>query len=349
MNPYNKKVFIIAEAGVNHNGSIKLAMKLVDVAKKSGADAVKFQSFKAAKLATKTAEKAEYQNKAESNCESQYEMLKRLELTLDDCMILKDYCQKKEIEFISSPFDAESVQDLCRIGVETIKIPSGEITNLEYLRAVAKSGKKIILSTGMSTIDEVEKAFNIFLEFKVPKEKITILHANTEYPTPFEDVNITAMIGLGKRFGVSFGYSDHTPGIEVPIAATALGASVIEKHITLDKKMDGPDHKASLEPAELESMVSAIRNTCRIFSDGIKKPSRSESKNIVIARKSIVAATDITKGSILNREMIEFKRPGTGISPMEYEDVLGSTVSRFIKADDVITLKDLELQSSKGR
>ena len=289
------RVFIIAEAGVNHNGSIDLAKKLVDVACSAGADAVKFQSFKAKNLATKHSQKANYQKETNINRETQFEMLKKLELDKKKHNELISYCEKKKIIFLSSPFDLESVDLLNDLGLEIFKIPSGEITNLPYLKYIGKLNKKIILSTGMSNMDEVKNAFDILINSGTKKNNITILHANTEYPTPMKDVNLRAMVSIGKELDIKFGYSDHTLGIEVDIAAVAMGATCIEKHFTLDKNMEGPDHKASLEPEQLKEMVRTIRNIEIALGDGVKKPSQSEIPNIEIARKSIVAKTIIKK------------------------------------------------------
>jgi len=332
------KTFIIAEAGVNHNGSIELAFKLIDAAKDAGVDAVKFQSFKADKLVSSKADKAEYQKKTTSASESQYEMIKKLELSVDDHKKLIAYCNKIDIQFLSSPFDLESIDLLNELGLEIFKIPSGEITNLPYLRKIGKLNKNIILSTGMADLGEIEDALDVFISNGTMKENITVLQCNTEYPTPYEDVNLKAMITIKNAFGVSVGFSDHTPGIEIPIAAVALGAEVIEKHFTLDKKMDGPDHKASLEPTELKQMVSAIRNIEKALGSGLKKPSNSELKNKPIARKSLVAIKDIKNGEIFTEENIGIKRPGNGISPMRWEEVIGNTARRDFELDDLIEL-----------
>ena len=329
-------VFIIAEAGVNHNGSLQLAKRLVDKAKEVGADAVKFQTFKAENLVSKSAKKAKYQVENMGSDESQYEMIKKLELGFDEFKELKNYCDKKEIMFLSTPFDNESIEFLNNLGVEIFKIPSGEITNLPYLRKIGLLKKKVILSTGMSDLGEVEYALDILMKAGTKKENITILHANTEYPTPMEDVNLKAMQTIACAFGVKVGYSDHTLGIEVPIAAVAMGASVIEKHFTLDKNMVGPDHKASLEPYELETMVKAIRNIEKALGDGIKKPSKSESKNIEIARKSIVAKRDIKKGEKFTEENLTIKRPGNGINPMRWDEILGQISRKDYKEDELI-------------
>lgn len=332
------KVFIIAEAGVNHNGSMDLAKKLIDVAIESGADAIKFQTFKADKLVSKTAKKADYQKKSTAAGESQYEMIKKLELDEASHRILVSYCEKKKITFLSTPFDHESIDMLNTFGMNIFKIPSGEITNLPYLRHVGSLRKKIILSTGMSDICEVECALDVLIKSGTNKHEITVLHATTEYPCPLSEVNLHAMNTLAAKFGVSVGYSDHTQGIEVPIAAVALGASVIEKHFTLDRSMEGPDHKSSLEPNELKLMVQYIRNVEQALGDGIKRPTKSELNNIAVARKSIVASRDIKAGEIFSLESIAIKRPGTGISPMKWDDVLGTIAKRDYLADELIEL-----------
>ena len=330
------RVFIIAEAGVNHNGSIDLAKKLVDVACSAGADAVKFQSFKAKNLATKHSQKANYQKETNINRETQFEMLKKLELDKKKHNELISYCEKKKIIFLSSPFDLESVDLLNDLGLEIFKIPSGEITNLPYLRYIGKLNKKIILSTGMSNMDEVKNAFDILINSGTKKNNITILHANTEYPTPMKDVNLRAMVSIGKELDIKFGYSDHTLGIEVDIAAVAMGATCIEKHFTLDKNMEGPDHKASLEPEQLKEMVRTIRNIEIALGDGVKKPSQSEIPNIEIARKSIVAKTIIKKGDVLNESNLAIKRPGGGLSPINWDKVLNTKAKKDYQEDELI-------------
>jgi N,N'-diacetyllegionaminate synthase len=329
------KTFIIAEAGVNHNGSIDLAKRLIDKAAWSGVDAVKFQTFTADKLVTKTAKKADYQNKTTSE-KSQYEMLKRLELNTEDFQILKDYCDQKGIKFMSSPFDLDSIDLLNDIGLDIWKIPSGEITNYPYLKKIAELKQEIIMSTGMANLSEVESALDLLKENGA--EDITVLHCNTEYPTPMEDVNLKAMLTIKEAFKVDIGYSDHTKGIEIPTAAVALGAEVIEKHFTLDNSMKGPDHKASLEPEELKNMVDAIRNIEKALGNGIKKPSSSESKNKNIARKSIVAAKDIKKGELLTEDNLTIKRPGNGINPMQWPNILGKKAKREFSFDELIEL-----------
>lgn len=331
-----EKVFIIAEAGVNHNGDIGLAKKLIDKASEAGADAVKFQSFKAEKLVTKGAKKAEYQEKTTDIKENQFQMIKKLELDYEKHRELTDYCKSKNILFLSSPFDLESIDLLDDLGLDIFKIPSGEITNLPYLKKIATLKKKVILSTGMGNLGEIEKALDILR--LLGTQDITVLHCNTEYPTPMEDVNLLAMNTIKDAFKVKVGYSDHTLGIEVPIAAVALGAIVIEKHFTLDKNMEGPDHKASLEPEELKEMVKSIRNIEKALGDGIKTPTKSESKNIDIARKSIVAAKGIAKGEVLTESNITVKRPGDGISPMRWDEVIGRIAIRDFKEDELIEI-----------
>ena len=329
-------VFIIAEAGVNHNGSIDLAKKLIDVASNAGADAVKFQSFKANNLTTKNAQKAMYQKETTNIEESQFDMLKKLELSIEMHKELISYCKNKKIIFLSSPFDHESIELLEDLGLEIFKIPSGEITNLPYLRHIGKLGRKIILSTGMSNIDEVKNALDILINSGTKKENITVLHANTEYPTPMEDVNLRAMVTIGKELDIKFGYSDHTLGIEVDIAAVAMGANCIEKHFTLDCNMEGPDHKASLEPNELKAMVAAIRNIELALGKNIKKPSKSELLNIQIVRKSIVAKTVIKKDEMFSEKNLTTKRPGGGTNPMKWDEIVGTKATKDYKEDELI-------------
>lgn len=329
---------IIAEAGVNHNGNIQLAKKLIDVASHCGVDYVKFQTFKAESLVSGHAEKADYQKKTTQADEGQYEMIKKLELDLNAHKELIKYCNAKGVRFISSPFDIDSIDLLYDLGVDLFKAGSGEITNYPYLQKLASKGLPVILSTGMSNLSDVEQALEVLLTGGLKRENITLLHANTEYPTPFEDVNLKAMLTLKEAFKVNVGYSDHTPGIEVPIAAVALGAVVVEKHFTLDKNMEGPDHKASLEPEELNEMVKAIRNIEKALGDGIKQPSPSERKNMPIARKSIIAKQIISKGEILNEKNITTKRPGTGISPMRWNEIIGRQAIRDFKPDDLIEI-----------
>ena len=331
-----KKVFIIAEAGVNHNGSSDIAKELIDAAVKAGADAVKFQTFKAANLVSKTAQKADYQKQTTDVEESQFEMIQKLELDVDTHKELISYCKHKNILFLSTPFDHESIELLHKLGLEVFKIPSGEITNLPYLRHIGSLNKRVILSTGMANLGEIEAAINVIMEAGSNRKNITILHANTEYPTPMEDVNLKAMVTIGNAFNTNYGYSDHTLGIEVPIAAVALGASIIEKHFTLDKNMPGPDHKASLEPHELISMIQAIRNIEQALGSTVKKPSPSEAKNKSIARKSLVAKTSIKEGEFSTEENLTIKRPGTGISPMRWDEVIGTKAVNNYQEDDLI-------------
>jgi N,N'-diacetyllegionaminate synthase len=332
------KIFIIAEAGVNHNGNIEIAKKMIEVAKQCGADAVKFQTFKTEEVISKHAPKAEYQKLNTGETKSQLEMVKKLELSFEDFIELKEYCDKVGIIFLSTPFDFQSIEFLHSLGLEIFKIPSGEITNLPYLEKIGKLRKKIILSTGMADLGEIEDALDILISNGTERENITLLHCNTEYPTPYEDVNLLAMITIREAFKVKVGYSDHTLGIEVPIAAAALGASIIEKHFTLDKNMEGPDHRASLEPYELKAMIDAIRNIEKALGNGIKKPSKSEIKNRDIVRKSIVAKRNIRKGEIFTEDNITVKRPGTGISPMRWYEVLGKNAIKDFKEDDIIEI-----------
>ncbi len=332
----NSRTYIIAEAGVNHNGSLEIAKQLIDVAVKAGADAVKFQTFKTENLVSVNAQKAAYQKETTDTEESQFEMIKKLELDEGAHTELIDYCKEKSITFLSTPFDHDSIRLLDQLGLQIFKIPSGEITNLPYLEEIGKLKKQIVLSTGMSTMDEVEAALNILIATGTLKDNITVLHANTQYPTPIEDVNLIAMVSIGRTFDVKYGYSDHTLGIEVPTAAVAMGASVIEKHFTLDKTMEGPDHKASLEPHELKAMVSAIRNIERALGNGIKEVSNSERPNIAVARKSIIANQSIKKGEIFTSENLAIKRPGTGISPMKWKEVIGTVAQKDYSPEDLI-------------
>jgi N,N'-diacetyllegionaminate synthase len=330
------KIFIIAEAGVNHNGSIGLAKELIDVAVSAGADAVKFQTFQTELCITKDAEKAMYQKDTTGHTESQFDMVKKLELSYDNFKELNVYCREKNILFLSTPFDHLSIDFLDTIGMNIFKVPSGEITNLPYLRHIGKLNKKVILSTGMADIGEIEDALDILIEAGTKKENITVLHANTMYPTPLEDVNLRAMVTIGNTFDIAYGYSDHTLGIEVDIAAVAMGASCIEKHFTLGKTMDGPDHKASLEPDELIAMVKAIRNVELALGSCIKKSSKSETPNMQIARKSIVAYTAIKKGEIFTEKNLAIKRPGSGVSPMRWDEIVGSIATKDYQEDELI-------------
>ena len=335
-----KRVIIIAEAGVNHNGDINKAKQLIDKAVEASVDYIKFQTFKTELCISKNAVKADYQiENTQNSSESQLEMVKKLELSFDQFIELEKYCEQKNIKFLSTGFDSESLIFLAQLGVTIAKIPSGEITNLPYLRQVASLFPEVILSTGMATIDEIKDAVKVLTDNGVSKDKITILHCNTEYPTPMEDVNLKAMLHIQRELGLPIGYSDHTLGIEVPIAAVALGATVIEKHFTLDKTLPGPDHKASLEPNELKAMISAIRNIEKaIGSSGLKEVSVSEAKNKPIARKSIVASKNIKKGELLTEENITVKRPGTGLSPMLWDEVIGTKAIRDFEEDDLIEL-----------
>ncbi len=329
-------VFIIAEAGVNHNGSVELAKQLIDVASDAGVDAVKFQTFKTENLVSKNAKKADYQKQTTDAKESQFDMIKKLELDVATHTELIAHCRKRNIMFLSTPFDHDSIELLTQLKLEIFKIPSGEITNLPYLRAIGALKKEVILSTGMATISEIEDALNILIQAGTCKSDITILHANTMYPTPMEDVNLKAMITIGNTFNIAYGYSDHTLGIEVDIAAVAMGATVIEKHFTLDKTMEGPDHKASLEPQELNAMVTAIRNIEYALGNGIKVPSKSERPNMVVARKSIVARQPIQKGELFSEANLAIKRPGNGISPMRWDEIVGTHATRDYETDELL-------------
>lgn len=335
-----KRTIIIAEAGVNHNGSVELAKQLVDKAVEAGVDYIKFQTFKASSLVTKSARQAEYQQKSVgTENDSQYNMLKKFELSPEDHKIIISYCKEKGIKFLSTAFDLESIAFLHSLNLGLWKIPSGEVTNYPLLKRVASYNEKTILSTGMCDMNDVRCAVEVLYRNGLSKDNLTLLHCNTEYPTPFEDVNLHAMDTLRREFNVEVGYSDHTRGIEVPIAAVALGATVIEKHFTLDREMEGPDHKASLEPKELKAMVSAIRNIEKTVSgDGTKHVSGSEYKNRAIARKSIIAACNIAKGELLTEENLTVKRPGTGVSPMRWEEVIGTRAIRSFKKDELIEL-----------
>jgi N,N'-diacetyllegionaminate synthase len=338
-----QKVIIIAEAGVNHNGDILLAKKLIDVAAEAGADFVKFQTFKADKLVSKEAKKAAYQEKnLQDGDNTQHKMLKRLELSHENHLELIKHCQQQNIKFFSTAFDVEGIQYLDKLGLTVFKSPSGEITNYPYLKELAKTEKPIILSTGMASLGEIEEAILVLEKYGCSRERITVLHCNTEYPTPMEDVNLKAMNIIGKAFGVAIGYSDHTLGIEVPVSAVALGATVIEKHFTLDRNLPGPDHKASLEPEELKAMVKAIRNTeLAISGSGRKEPSFSESKNKEIARKSLHLAKKMAKGDMLTEDNLISLRPGSGISPMEWNNVIGRRLKSDKTAFEILNWSDL--------
>lgn len=329
-------VFIIAEAGVNHNGRLELAKKLIDKAKDAGVDCVKFQTFISKNMVSKNAVKAEYQKQQNGEEESQHDMLKKLELSFNDFIEINKYCESKDIEFMSTAFDFESIDFLDSIGMGTWKIPSGDITNLPYLMKIANLNKPVIISTGMSTMDDIRSAVDVLKDNGVGE--LTVLHCTTEYPTLFNDVNLKAMITIKDEFDVQVGYSDHTKGIEVAIAAVALGAKVIEKHFTLDRRMEGPDHKASLEPDELKLMVDSIRNIESALGDGIKQPAESEKKNIAVARKSIIAKKNIKVSEIFTEDNLTIKRPGDGISPMRWFDIIGKVSSKDFEEDELIEL-----------
>ena len=332
------KTLIIAEAGVNHNGDIDTALRMVEVAAQSGADCVKFQTFSADRLVTKNAGKADYQKCEDGAAESQYEMLRRYELSVAMHEQILAHCAKHEISFLSTGFDEASVDFLVGLGVEWLKVPSGEVTNLPYLEHVGKQGLPVILSTGMATLGEVNAAMDVLLRVGMRRENITVLHCTTEYPTPMQDVNLRAMLTMAEELGVKVGYSDHTMGIEVSVAAVAMGATVIEKHFTLDRALAGPDHRASLEPDELSEMVTAIRNVESALGNGNKVPAPNELTNRDVARKSIVAAREIKAGEIFDTENIAVKRPGTGVSPMQWYEVLGRTASKSYRKDELIEI-----------
>lgn len=331
-----RRIFIIAEAGVNHNGDIKIARQLIDAAAESMADAVKFQTFISEKCVSTNAEKARYQKETSGEGDSQLDMLRKLELSFDDFCELKEYCKNKGILFLSTAFDVESARFLNKIGVEVFKIPSGEITNYPLLKTVGQFGKPVIMSTGMSEMTEISHAMKVLQQYGTTD--ISLLHCNTQYPTPMEDVNLRAIKELEETFQVPVGYSDHTLGIEVPIAAAALGATIIEKHFTLDRNMEGPDHRASLEPEELKRMVTAIRHIESAMGDGKKKVMPSERENVVIARKSIVAAVPIKRGTVFTEDNLAVKRPGNGISPMRWNEILGQKANRDYEMDELIVL-----------
>lgn len=328
---------IIAEAGVNHNGDLDNALQMVEAAKQAGADYIKFQTFKADCLVTPAGKTADYQ-KNNCNADSQLEMLRSLELSFDDFKTIAMYCKELEIGFLSTPFDRESIEFLASLGIDFMKVPSGEITNLPYLRSIASTGIPTIISTGMSTNDDIAKALDVFFKEGYTSEKLTLLHCNTEYPTPMADVNLKAMVTMCDMFGIPTGYSDHTPGIEIAVAATALGAVVIEKHFTLSRTLPGPDHAASLEPDELAKMIKAIRNVSIALGSGEKHVTESERKNQSIARKSIVAARDIKAGETFSEDNLTTKRPATGLSPMHWDEVIGTTAGKDFPKDSLITL-----------
>jgi N,N'-diacetyllegionaminate synthase len=333
-----QRTLVIAEAGVNHNGDMNLACRLVDVAAEAGADYVKFQTFSADRLVTRTARKADYQTRTTSGEETQYAMLRRLELTAEMHRVLMTRCAERDIGFLSTGFDIESVDFLYSLGQRLYKIPSGEITNLPYLRHIGRLGGDVILSTGMANLGEVEAALEVMESAGTSRSRITVLHCTTEYPAPMSEVNLRAMMSMQSAFGVRVGYSDHTQGIEVPIAAVALGACLIEKHFTLDRNLPGPDHEASLERQELKAMVAAIRHVEQALGDGIKRPSHSELQNKVVVRKSIVAARDIRQGELFSVENLAVKRPASGLSPMLFDEVLGRPAQRDYEADELIFL-----------
>lgn len=330
------RVFIIAEAGVNHNGDYATALKMVDAAKAAGADAIKFQTFRSEQLVSKNAQKADYQKRNTHSSDSQLEMLRKLELGFEEFTALKQYCDGQGILFLSTPFDFDSIEFLNQLDLPLFKIPSGEITNLPYLMAVARTHRDVILSTGMADMAEIQAALHVLQQYGA--RRISLLHCTTEYPTPMEEVNLNAIGSLKQQFGLPVGYSDHTAGIEVAIAAAAIGAVIIEKHFTLDKTMDGPDHKASLEPSELTALVRAVRNIEAAMGDGVKQPTPSEIKNKSVARKSIVAARDIQEGELFSEKNLTVKRPGNGISPMKWFDVIGTPARRAFQEDELIEL-----------
>ncbi len=327
-------IIIIAEAGVNHNGSLAAAKQMVLAARNAGADYIKFQTFSPEKLVSVYAEKAEYQKQTTGTEESQLEMLKKLALTQEDFLELKTYCRQQGIGFLSTPFDLDSIHFLDKLNMDFWKLPSGEITNLPYLLEIARTEKPVVMSTGMCGMEEIRQAVDCLKKAGTPE--ITLLHCNTEYPTPMEDVNLKAMITMEKEFCLPVGYSDHTRGIEIPVAAAALGACVLEKHFTLDRGMEGPDHQASLEPEELKAMVTAVRNVEEALGSGKKEPSQSEQKNRAVARKSIVAKCRIKKGERFSEENLTVKRPGTGISPMRWPELMGQTADRDYAEDELI-------------
>lgn len=335
----NEKVLIIAEAGVNHNGNLETALKMVDVAKNFGADIIKFQTGVLDLVVSKYAPKAEYQKRETGADESQKEMGKSITLPLEAFEVIRNHCNEVGIEFLSTPFDVVSIDYLHGLGIRLWKVPSGEITNLPYLEKIAATGMDVILSTGMSTMEEIEAALNLLRDKGAGK--ITLLHCTTEYPAPLNDVNLKAMLTLKEKFGVEVGYSDHTKGIEVSLAAVAMGASVIEKHFTLDRNMEGPDHKASLEPDEFAQLVRSVRNVECALGNGIKEPKESEIPNKIVARKSLIAKTDIKKGDIFSTDNLTTKRPGNGISPMRWYEIIGKSAKRDYEEDELIDMGEL--------
>lgn len=332
------RVIIIAEAGVNHNGSLELAKKLVDRALEAGVDYVKFQAGVPELVASKFAQKADYQKATTGAGESQLEMIRKITLTTDQQRQVEAYCRQVGAHYLCTPFDGPSIELLQELGTEIWKIPSGEITNFPYLRQIGQTGLPVILSTGMATEDEIETAIEVLTRFGTPQSAITLLHCTTEYPAPKDEVNLRAMQTLGKRFNMPIGYSDHTQGVEIPVAAVAMGATIIEKHFTLDKNMEGPDHKASLEPDELKLMVEYIRNVEQAMGDGVKRVAASEAKNRAIARKSIVAFTDIKKGDVFSEQNLITKRPADGLSPMMWEEVIGKVAKHDFQQDEPIEI-----------
>ncbi len=336
-----KKTIIIAEAGVNHNGDIQIAKRLIDVAAEAGVDYVKFQTFKTKNLVSQKAAMASYQEANLGSKSSQFEMIKKLELDIEAHHILKEYCAIKKVNFLSTAFDLDSIDLLEKIGIDFYKIPSGEITNKPYLEKIASKGKPIVMSTGMCDMEDIRKAFNTLCDHGANRSTITILHCNTQYPTPLSDVNLNAMDTIREEFGVDIGYSDHTLGIEVSLAAVAKGAKILEKHFTLDRKMKGPDHKASLEPSELKQLVILTRNIDIALGSKEKKPSPSESQNIPIARKSVHLSVALKKGTSLTKDHFAMKRPGHGISPMEYEKLIGEVINKDLPSDHLLTYDDL--------
>jgi len=330
------RVFIIAEAGVNHDGSLDRALDMIDAAADAGADAVKFQTFSAARLATREAPKAAYQDAGTPSGESQYDMLARLELSMDDHAALADRCAQRCVVFMSAAFDIESLRNLAALGIDRVKVPSGELTNVPYLREVAALGLPVLLSTGMATLDEVRTALDVLEAAGMPRARVTVLQCTTDYPADPAEANLRAMLTMRDELGVRVGYSDHTPGITVPVAAVALGAEVIEKHFTLDRTLPGPDHQASLEPGELAEMVVAIRTVGLALGDGVKRPSAAETASAAVARKSIVAARDIAAGEAFDTANLAVKRPGTGISPLRWDEMLGRRASRDYRRDELI-------------
>lgn len=335
------KVLIIAEAGVNHNGNITMAKQLIDAAADAGADYVKFQTFKTENLVSAVAKKAEYQTQ-NTNSDSQFEMLKKLELSVEQHHELIAYCKQKNIKFLSTAFDLESIDVLNSLNIQLFKIPSGEITNLPYLEKIGSLNKQVIISTGMCIMSEIENAMDVLVKSGSNRDDISVLHCTTDYPTAMQDVNLKSMLTIHKQLGVPVGYSDHTLGIEVAIAAVAMGATIIEKHFTLDKSLPGPDHKASLEPSELKAMISAIRNVEKAFGNSDKEPTENEKKNMLVARKSIHLSHPIQKGTVLNEKHLSMKRPGDGISPMEMEKVIGKMLRRDCEGEYKLSWEDLE-------